>query len=144
MVAAAAVAWFLFLVAAPVAPAPLAAAAYALASLVCHQMPTRSFHYGAVQLPVCARCIGLYGGAAIGAIVFAAEERRLGALSPRGALIAGALPVIVTVALEQAHAWAPGNVIRAMTGIVLGLAAAFVVVGVVASWPEASRADAVR
>jgi uncharacterized membrane protein len=129
LVALAAIAWFVFLLIAPVSAAPIAAAAYALGSLVCHQFPTRSFHYGAVQLPVCARCIGIYGGAAIGAVVFAARADRLGAASPRAVLLASCVPVIVTVALEWAGAWAPGNVIRALTGVVLGVAAAFVVVG---------------
>jgi uncharacterized membrane protein len=133
LVAIAAVAWLLFLLAAPLSAAPIAAAAYAVGSLVCHQFPTRSFHYGAVQLPVCARCIGIYGGAAVASVVFAARARNLGAASPRTVLVASAAPMAITVALEWAGAWAPGNVIRALTGVVLGSAAAFVVVGAAAT-----------
>ncbi|MCL2491316.1 MAG: DUF2085 domain-containing protein [Coriobacteriia bacterium] len=32
---------------------------------LCHQMPERSFIYGGVQLPVCARCTGMYVGITI-------------------------------------------------------------------------------
>ena len=35
------------------------------ASLVCHQLPARSFHLWMPSLPVCARCTGIYLGAAI-------------------------------------------------------------------------------
>ena len=33
---------------------------YQLGSLICHQRPERSFHLAGVQMPVCARCFGLY------------------------------------------------------------------------------------
>jgi uncharacterized membrane protein len=127
LVAAAATAWLAFLLAAPIAPAPVAAVAYAVASLICHQLPARSFHYGAVQLPVCARCIGIYSGAAIGAVVYAGRRARIVPFSPRAVLLAGAVPLAITVVLESAGAWAPGNAVRAITGVVVGVAAAFVV-----------------
>src|SRR5258708_27186713 len=41
---------------------------YAVGSLVCHQLPARSFHLWSVPLPVCARCTGIYAGAAIAAV----------------------------------------------------------------------------
>ena len=50
---------------------PIAAAAvYAAGSLVCHQRPERSFHLAGAQLPVCARCLGLYVGGFVGAIAW--------------------------------------------------------------------------
>src|ERR1044072_9298952 len=54
--APAAVAWFALAVLAPVLPAALAAAVYTVGSLICHQMPDRSFHWPGAQLAVCARC----------------------------------------------------------------------------------------
>src|SRR5215510_4200237 len=44
------------------------AAVYQVGSLVCHQLSERSFHVWGAQLPVCARCTGLYTGAAAAAI----------------------------------------------------------------------------
>lgn len=70
-------AWAVLLVAVPFlasrAPAsPLASAlifgVYALGSVVCHQLPERSYHLWAAQMPVCARCAGIYFGAVAGAI----------------------------------------------------------------------------
>jgi uncharacterized membrane protein len=109
-----------------------------LGSFVCHQLPRRSFHYGLVQLPVCARCTGIYAGAAIGSAIFAINLPRVAALSPRAVLLASSVPVVVTVALEQAGAWGPGNAVRALTGVILGIAAAFVVVGA-AALPNAEQ-----
>jgi hypothetical protein len=43
---------------------------YALGAAVCHQRPDRSFHWVGVQLPVCARCTGVYIGAAVGALAW--------------------------------------------------------------------------
>ena len=41
---------------------------YAIGSLVCHQLPQRSYHLWAAQMPVCARCAGIYLGAMIGTL----------------------------------------------------------------------------
>ncbi len=35
----------------------------------CHQKPERSFYYKKYQLPVCARCTGLYLGYLVGLII---------------------------------------------------------------------------
>ena len=40
-------------------------AVYAIGSLVCHQLPDRSWRLWTAQMPVCARCTGIYFGAAI-------------------------------------------------------------------------------
>ena len=42
-------------------------AVYGIGSLVCHQLPARSFHLWSAQMPVCARCAGIYFGAAVAA-----------------------------------------------------------------------------
>ncbi|MEW5980921.1 MAG: DUF2085 domain-containing protein [Acidobacteriota bacterium] len=83
------------------AAAVASAVSYRLGSLVCHQRASRSLHLGAVQLPVCARCVGLYSGAAIGAgaaligLVAAGVRRRSGRVRlerVRLALILSAMP----------------------------------------------------
>lgn len=52
-----------------------AAAVYVVGSVLCHQLPERSFHLWGVQLPVCARCLGMYVGGAIAAVAAAAVAR---------------------------------------------------------------------
>jgi predicted membrane protein DUF2085 len=41
---------------------------YLVGSLLCHQRPERSFFLWGSQMPVCARCLGIYAGAALAAI----------------------------------------------------------------------------
>ena len=127
VLAALAVGWLVLLVAAPVVSTPLAALAYAIGSLICHQQPERSFHIDAAQLPVCARCLGIYAGAALGACIRLVPGTDL-PVTARTALTAGAIPTLATIALELAGIWAPGNVVRSVAGLPLGLAAAFVLV----------------
>jgi uncharacterized membrane protein len=112
---------------APVLSAPLSAVIYAIASLVCHQLPERSFHLGGFQLPVCARCLGIYGGAACGvaaAVVAPVGSATRSATARRNALMAAA-PTLATVVLETAGLWAPSNAARAAAGVPLGLVVAF-------------------
>jgi hypothetical protein len=47
----------------------LIVAGYAVGSAICHQLPDRSYHLWTAQIPVCARCAGIYVGAAMAAIV---------------------------------------------------------------------------
>jgi uncharacterized membrane protein len=127
--AATAVLWLALLILAPVLPAPIAAILYALGSHICHQRPERSFHLFAVQLPVCARCAGIYAGAAAGSLLMLAASMRdrLFHVSPRTLLLAGALPTVISVVVEWSGAWAGANDARAAAGVPLGLAVAFVV-----------------
>ena len=43
---------------------------YSLLHLICHQKPERSYFFLGFQLPVCARCIGLYTGSLIGLLLY--------------------------------------------------------------------------
>jgi uncharacterized membrane protein len=128
--------WFALIVAAPILPVPIAGALYALGSFICHQRPERSFHLFGAQLPVCARCIGIYAGAAMGASA-AALNARVRALatssSARALLVAGSVPTVLTLVLEWSGLWAGSNAIRAAAGLLLGIASALVVVQAVAT-----------
>jgi hypothetical protein len=137
------------------APAPLwyglAFAVYGAGSFICHQLPARSFHTWAAQWPVCARCTGIYFGAAAAAIVATVRLppsplRDFGEsgepdttyatvrLKPdttyraRALLAAAALPTAATLIYEWTTGDMPSNVIRALAGAPLGAAVALVVV----------------
>jgi hypothetical protein len=49
---------------------------YLAGSVLCHQIPARSFFLWGSQMPVCARCTGIYAGAAVSALM-AIGARRL-------------------------------------------------------------------
>ena len=129
LVALAAVAWLALLMLAPVLPAPVAAALYAAGAQICHQRPERSFHLLAAQLPVCARCLGLYAGAAFGATFALASRVRaqVAAWSPRTLLVGAALPTALTLVAEWSRMWGGSNAVRAAAGLPLGCAVALVV-----------------
>src|SRR5687768_5314788 len=138
----AAIAWVAVLLAAPVAPAAAATPVYLFGSFLCHQLSDRSFHLAGVQLPVCARCLGIYAGAAIGAAVSIVGHPLTGRLAGRDGpphgrnaarvtLLIAALPTAITLVLEWSGLWQPGNVVRAAAGLVLGGGVALVVMGAI-------------
>lgn len=110
---------------------------YAIGSVVCHQLPDRSFHLWGRQLPVCARCTGIYVGAAVVALIALAVARLkprapviarlkprapvVARLKPRAPLAAFAVtPTLVTLAYEWITGTTPANWIRAAAGLTLG------------------------
>jgi uncharacterized membrane protein len=106
-----------------------AAVAYAMGSVVCHQIPARSFQLWSSPLPVCARCTGIYVGAAAVAIMGGLGVRFPVAQAGRPArLLLGAaiLPTLATLAYEWSVGAAPSNVIRAVAALALGAAASAV------------------
>ena len=127
-----AVLWLTAIVSAPLLPALVSAFVYAAGSLVCHQIPERSFHLGASQLAVCARCLGIYTGGAAGAVAAAMAWRQPSRVSTmtstrvRLLVALAALPTAVTVALETAGLWSTTNEVRAFAGVPFGIAISFV------------------
>lgn len=136
-----ALAWLALLIVTPLAPSSIATLMYAAGSVICHQLPERSFHLAGFQLPVCARCLGIYAGAAAAASihvlgVFVADSAWWRLLSPAAArrvFLVSAVPTVVTVALEWAGAWSGTNVVRAIAGVALGVGGALVVMSAVAT-----------
>jgi hypothetical protein len=151
----AAMGWPVALLLAPVAAAgppsstigyPFALVMYAAGSMVCHQRPERSFHLMGLQLPVCARCLGIYAGAALISAIVAARpafppplpcrgtHQRApaadGRASARTVLLVSALPAAATVLAEWATGETPGNWTRALSGVPIGAAVAWIVSGV--------------
>ena len=102
---------------------------YEVGSHICHQRPERSFHIGGRQMPVCARCTGLYVSAAA-AIPFAlVAATALSSRRSRAILVVAALPTVTTWALEYVGVADFSNVARALAALPLGFAAAWLVIG---------------
>jgi uncharacterized membrane protein len=95
----------------------LALAVYGLGSFICHQRPERSFHLWTAQLPVCARCTGIYVGAAVAAI---ASPRAWRARRGPTAVLVAAAANAMTLVYERLTGVTPSNWIRAVAGFLLG------------------------
>jgi len=112
--------------AAPAVAYGFALAVYAVGHVVCHQLPARSFHLWGAALPVCARCTGIYVGAAATAGVMALLRRRWSA-APRLVLLAALVPTAATLVFEWTTGTMPANWIRALAGLPLGAAVAWAI-----------------
>ena len=145
--------WLAALVASPLAaasgggdrPAVRAAALfYAATGTICHQQSARSFHIGGVRLPVCARCLGLYAGAFVGLLAACFGRRRdarrlIESVAPTRwwlVMASAAFPALV-LWLAEPFGLLPvewGNLARALTGLLLGGVAGWIVGLVVRAW----------
>jgi uncharacterized membrane protein len=106
----------------------LTAFVYLLGSVVCHQIPERSFYLAGAQFPVCARCTGLYVGGLAGLGVWLVYRRRAIATGrARALLLVAALPTLLTLVTADLGWWNPANLVRATLAAPLGLAGAVVV-----------------
>lgn len=127
-----ALAWVALLLLAPAALhheglAAFSAHLYAASSQICHQRPDRSFALAGAQLPVCARCFGLYASGAAGVLAaWLAAPRPLP--RARWILAVAAVPTGVTWALEAGGLAGFSNVARASAALPLGAAAGWVFV----------------
>jgi uncharacterized membrane protein len=107
---------------------------YGIGSLVCHQLPARSYHLWTVQLPVCARCTGIYFGAVVGTLGWIAAVRprdllRFGSLHHARVLLGiAAAPTVLSLVYEWSTGDMPSNTIRAAAGIPIGFVVAWLVV----------------
>jgi uncharacterized membrane protein len=116
----------------------LSAAVYHIGSLICHQLPERSFYFWGAQMPVCARCTGLYVGAAAAALAATRMSAPLQHRVWNGArqlVFIGALPTGLTLIYEWVSGIMPGHWMRAAAGFPLG---AIVMLIVLAATPAES------
>ena len=96
-------------------------------ALVCHQRIERSFRIAGAPMPVCARCTGLYLSGALGALAAWLTVPRLPRRT-RTAIVAAAVPTMVTVAAEWAGLMQPGNAVRAVAALPIGAACGWIFV----------------
>ena len=122
----------------PGAPGPLrfgTALVYVAGGVLCHQRPERSMRVRGTPLPVCARCAGIYWGAAAMVLTLAlARPFTHGAVARpdrgRRDLWRWTIAALVLNAGTLIFEWgggAPGNDVRALAGLALGSVAAWIV-----------------
>jgi len=138
----------------PYPPTPvylLSFGTYLVGSLLCHQRPERSFFLFGSQMPVCARCFGIYAGAALAAIAlpFVARLKPSRVRSPvreggtlrsaRMLLIVSIVPAAATLVYEWTTGDMPANWIRALSGLPIGVVVAWIVQSAAAGAAEGMR-----
>lgn len=130
IVAALVAGWVALLILAPWLPVPVAGVLYLLGGRICHQIAERSWYLDGVQLPVCARCLGIYAGAAValmpGPWRVHSRAPRDPAYVRRVVILAVALNA-ATIAIEWTDVWVVSNGVRAGTGAALGVAVALAI-----------------
>lgn len=111
---------------------------YAVGGVVCHQLPERSFFLNDRQLPVCARCAGLYLSGVAGLAGWCgwkvARRWRPVSVAPRtalGAVAVAAMPTAISFAAGVSGIWDGSNATRALLASPLGITAGAVVAAVI-------------
>ena len=116
-----------------------------LGSAFCHQIPDRSYALGDLQMPLCARCIGIQFGFLLSSIFLWTGARRFASGMPdRRALIvltalflAGALEAVLSYSgLSESD-----NLRRTVSGLLIGTPTPFVVVPLLNKIAFAGRND---
>jgi uncharacterized membrane protein len=110
-------AWVALVLLAPWVPVPLAGVVYLFGGRICHQVAERSFFLDGAQLPVCARCLGIYLGAAVG-LVLPGPQRRARAVLRDPAYVHA---VMIVLALNVLTLWSGSNAVRIVAGLALGV-----------------------
>jgi uncharacterized membrane protein len=119
-------------------PAGLLGKADAIGYAVCHRIDLRSFHLGARELPLCARCTGIYLGAVLALLSFQLAGRgRFGGF-PHASVLAAFVVFGAAFAFDGAnsyltllpglpHLYEPTNPLRLATGLLAGVSVGTIV-----------------
>jgi uncharacterized membrane protein len=120
-------------------PSGLLGKADAIGYAVCHRISARSFHIGSRQLPLCARCSGMYVGAVAG-LVFQSIFTRRRSGTPHWSVIIPLVLFVFAFGVDGANSYlyliketypgvlaripnlyVPNNTLRLLTGSGMGL-----------------------
>ena len=124
---------------------------------LCHQIPERSLHIAGQQLPLCARCTGIYMGALTGFILMRIWGRQRAAAMPPPAVTLTLIGFIGMMGVDGVnsyltffpgvpHLYEPQNWLRLTTGTLNGLALSAIVYPVLnySLWRDAVQTPSVR
>ncbi len=119
--------------------------ALAMGYSVCHQMPERSFFVGGRQLPVCARDTGIFMGFALTVLLSAALLKKNSFQSVRIRLLLSLLilPALLDAATSYLHLRDTNNATRVITGVLAGVALAFIAWSYYPDWLELGKNERV-
>ncbi len=123
-------------------PPGLLGKADAIGYAVCHRISERSFHIGSYQLPLCARCSGMYLGAVVGLVFQSIAGWKRGRI-PHWSILSILVLFFIAFGIDGANSYlyllkqirpgilagipnlySPTNTLRLLTGSGMGLAIA--------------------
>lgn len=91
---------------------------YSIFKLICHQNPDRSYFIWGYQIPVCVRCVGIYLGLPIGAIIYSMFCKINSTRLPDPKyLVVFLLPIVVDGLAQTFNLYHSPHYIRLITGI---------------------------
>ena len=97
-----------------------------IGAAVCHRLPERSFFWGGRQMPLCARCTGLYTGAFFASCFFFWKGRQKGEkpFSMAAMLLTACalLPIAADGFCSYIGLWESSQFLRVLTGAAAGAA----------------------
>jgi uncharacterized membrane protein len=115
---------------------------------VCHQLPDRAPHVRGISFALCDRCLGIYGGLAVGVLAFPTMPRQVDRIYRYAGLvlIAALVPLGIDWIGPVIDGWSNGPWSRAGTGALFGAAAGVLVGRAGATFgrnaaPAATRSD---
>lgn len=102
---------------------------YQFFSLICHQIPERSFHLFGHQFGVCSRCFGVYFGLFFGFVIYP-FFRHIDEITPlpRLWLFAAMIPIGIDWLLGVLDIWENTHLSRFLTGGILGAVCAVFII----------------
>ena len=103
-----------------------------LGSAFCHQIPERSYFLGDLQMPLCARCIGLQLGFLLASLFMWTGARKFASGMPDPKVLAVLTILFISgilgAILSYAGLGGSGNLERTISGLLIGIPLPFVVV----------------
>ena len=92
---------------------------YKLFSLICHQLPERSYHVWGYQMPVCVRCFGIYSGLVMGTLIYPLFNKLNNTKIPKFKYLCFFLtPLIFDGLCQLFHLYPSPHYVRLLTGII--------------------------
>jgi uncharacterized membrane protein len=101
-------------------------------SALCHQIPDRSYLLGDLQMPLCARCIGIHVGFLLSSIALWIGGRKFSSAMPGKSALAtlGAMEIVGVALALASYAGLGGsdNPTRTISGLLIGVPIPFVAI----------------
>ena len=91
---------------------------YFLFKFICHQKSDRSYFLWGTQLPVCARCLGIYGGLVVGLVIYPFFNKLTEHKVPKLKLsLIFILPILMDGIAQSLGLYTSSNIFRTIIGI---------------------------